>query len=62
MKRGAYVGVGAILLPGVTVGECAVVGAGAVVTEDVPPYTIVAGSPAKVVRKFDPKDVVEPRK
>jgi len=59
LKRGAYVGVGAILLPGVTVGECAVVGAGAVVTEDVPPYTIVAGSPAKVIRKFEPKDVGE---
>lgn len=46
----ADIGVGAILLPGVTVGRGAQVGAGAVVTRDVPPYAIVAGNPAKLLR------------
>ncbi len=50
LRRRAYVGAGAILLPGVTVGEGAVVAAGAVVTRDVPPHTVVAGVPARVVK------------
>jgi acetyltransferase-like isoleucine patch superfamily enzyme len=48
--RGASIGSGAILLPGVSVGEGAMVGAGAVVTKDVPPFTVVVGNPARVVR------------
>ncbi len=47
-----WVGGGAILLPGVTVGEGAVIGAGAVVTRDVPPGTLVAGNPARVLREI----------
>ena len=50
IKKGACVSMGAIIMPGVTVGEGAVVGAGALVTKDVPAWTIVAGSPAKVIR------------
>jgi len=50
IRRGARVGGGAILLPGVEVGEEAFVGAGAVVTKDVPPRKLVVGSPAKVLR------------
>lgn len=46
----ADIGTNAVLLPGVTVGEGAIVGAGAVVTKDVPPYGIVAGVPAKLLR------------
>ncbi|MEM6958547.1 MAG: acyltransferase [Myxococcota bacterium] len=46
----ADIGVGAILLPGVTVGEGAQVGAGAVVTKDVPAFAVVAGNPAQVLR------------
>lgn len=46
----ADVGVGAIVLPGVTIGRGAVVGAGAVVTADVPPYAVAAGVPARVLR------------
>jgi len=48
--RGASIGSGAVFLPGVNVGEGAMVGAGAVVTKDVPPFTVVAGNPARVVR------------
>jgi maltose O-acetyltransferase len=44
----------AIILPGVTIGEGAVVGAGAVVTKDLEPYSIVAGNPAKVIKKLNP--------
>jgi acetyltransferase-like isoleucine patch superfamily enzyme len=48
----AWVGAGAIVLRGVTIGRCAVVGAGAVVTRDVPPYAVVVGNPARVVRRL----------
>jgi acetyltransferase-like isoleucine patch superfamily enzyme len=44
----------AIILPGITIGEGAVVGAGSVVTKDIPPYTIVAGNPAKVIGHRNP--------
>ncbi len=50
--RGSWIGVGAIVLPGVTVGEGAIVAAGSVVSQDVPPYTVVAGNPARPVRKL----------
>ena len=50
IRRGARVGGGAILCPGVEVGEEAFVGAGAVVTKDVPPRKVVVGSPARVIR------------
>ena len=53
----AWVGAGAFVLRGVTVGEGGIVAAGAVVTEDVPPYTIVAGNPAVLVREFSPMNV-----
>lgn len=51
IEEGADIGVGAILLPGVTVGRGAQVGAGAVVAEDVPPFAVVAGVPARVLRE-----------
>ncbi len=53
LKRGCWIGVGAIILPGVTIGEGAIVGAGSVVSQNVPDYTIVAGNPARPVRKMD---------
>lgn len=52
VKTGASIGSNATILPGITIGEWAIVGAGAVVTKDVPPRTIVAGNPAKVIREL----------
>jgi acetyltransferase-like isoleucine patch superfamily enzyme len=50
IRRGARIGGGAVLLPGIEVGEEAFVGAGAVVTRDVPARTVVVGNPARVLR------------
>jgi acetyltransferase-like isoleucine patch superfamily enzyme len=55
IRRGARIGGGAILCPGIEVGEEAFVGAGAVVTKDVPPRAVVVGSPARVLREV-PED------
>ena len=52
VKRGASVGSGATILSNLVIGENAIVGAGSVVTRDVPPNTIVAGNPAKVLRSI----------
>ena len=56
IQRNAWVTIGVIILPGVTIGEGAIVAAGAVVTEDVTPYTMVGGVPAKVIKKLDLSD------
>jgi acetyltransferase-like isoleucine patch superfamily enzyme len=53
LKAKAKVGANATLLPNVTVGENSLIGAGSVVTKDVPPNVIVAGNPAKVIRAID---------
>lgn len=52
IKKGASIGSSVTILCGITVGENAVIGAGSVVTKDVPPNSIVAGNPAKVIRKI----------
>jgi acetyltransferase-like isoleucine patch superfamily enzyme len=59
IRRGARIGGGAILCPAVEVGEEAFVGAGAVVTKDVPPRTVVVGSPARILREVDPAELRE---
>ena len=53
VRRGASIGSGSTILSHVTIGEKAIIGAGSVVTCDVPPHTIVAGNPAKVLRTID---------
>ena len=50
-----WVGMGAKVLSGVTIGDGAIVGAGAVVTRDVPPYAVVAGNPARILREVVPR-------
>jgi acetyltransferase-like isoleucine patch superfamily enzyme len=59
IRRGARVGGGAILCPGIEVGEEAFVGAGAVVTKDVPPRMLVVGNPARVLRKVPDEELLE---
>jgi UDP-2-acetamido-3-amino-2,3-dideoxy-glucuronate N-acetyltransferase len=51
VRRGASIGTGATILGGLEIGEHSIVGAGAVVTKNVPPNAIVAGNPARVIRK-----------
>ncbi|MDG6250039.1 acyltransferase [Methanocalculus sp.] len=55
IERNAYIGAGATILPGVTIGEHSIVAAGAVVTKDVPPFVIVAGVPAKKIGTVEEK-------
>jgi acetyltransferase-like isoleucine patch superfamily enzyme len=56
VKRGAKIGANATLLPDITIGEGALVGAGSVVVEDVPPGAVMAGNPAKVIKKISDLD------
>jgi acetyltransferase-like isoleucine patch superfamily enzyme len=55
--RNVWVGFDCVVLPGVTIGDGSVVGARSVVTEDVPPYTVVAGNPARMIRKLENDEV-----
>ena len=48
-----WLGAGVIVLPGITIGECSVIGAGAVVTKDIPPYSIAVGNPARVIKTIN---------
>jgi len=60
IRRAARVGGGAVLCPGVEIGEEAFVGAGAVVTQDVPPRTIVVGNPARILRDVPGDELLRP--
>lgn len=53
IKKGAQIGVNVTVLPRVTIGECALVGAGSVVTKDVPAHAVVFGNPARVMKSID---------
>jgi acetyltransferase-like isoleucine patch superfamily enzyme len=61
IRRGARIGGGAVICPGVEIGEEAFVGAGAVVTKDVPPGVVVVGSPARVLRDVASDELLESR-
>lgn len=56
LKKGCLVGMESMVLPGVTVGEGAIIGAGSLVSKDVPAWTIAAGNPAKVIKQIPKKE------
>ena len=56
VKRGASIGSGSTLLCGITIGENALIGAGSVVTKDIPPNSVVAGNPARVIKSLPPRN------
>jgi len=58
IARNVWIGFDACVLPGVTIGEGAVVGARSVVVADVPPFAVVAGNPARVIRQLEPTEAV----
>jgi acetyltransferase-like isoleucine patch superfamily enzyme len=57
IRRGARIGAGAVLCPGIEIGEEAFVGAGAVVVRDVPPRVVVVGNPARILREVPPEEL-----
>lgn len=59
LKKGCLIGMESFVLPGVTVGEGAIVGAGSLVTKDIPAWTVATGRPAKVVREISPRPETE---
>lgn len=52
IKKGAFIGANAIILPGVTIGECSMIGAGSIVTKNIPDWVVAFGSPAKVIKEI----------
>ncbi len=56
IKRGAWIAVNCVILPGVTIGECAIIASGSVVNKDVPPYTLYGGVPAKFIKNLSKGD------
>ena len=55
LKKGAWIGAGVTILPGITIGKYAVIGAASVVTHDVGNYEVVVGNPAKCIKRLEPK-------
>ena len=62
VKKSASIGANATIVCGVTIGEYALIGSGAVVTKDIPPYSLAVGNPARIVGKVDKKGNKSPKK
>jgi acetyltransferase-like isoleucine patch superfamily enzyme len=56
IKKGVHIGIRTVIMPGVTIGEGAIIGASALVNKDIPPYSVAVGVPAKVIKTFKPED------
>lgn len=56
IEDGAHIGIGSIIMPGVTIGEGAVIGAGSVVTKSIPAHCVAVGVPAKVIKSFETQE------
>ena len=56
IKSGSFIGVNTVIMPGVSIGKNSVVGASSVVTKSVPDYAVVAGIPARIIKKYNPKN------
>lgn len=54
IENNCWLGMGVVVCPGVKIGNGSVVGAGSVVTQDIPPYSVVVGVPAKIIKKRNP--------
>ena len=58
IESGVWIGAGAIILPGITIGENSVIGAGSVVTRDIPANVVAVGNPCRVMREINEKDKI----
>ena len=54
IEDGVWIGFGATVLPGVVIGQHAVIGAGSIVNRNIPPFTIAAGNPCRIIKRYDP--------
>lgn len=57
--EGSYIGANSTILPNELLGEYSIIGAGAVITKDVPPFSIVAGNPAKIIKQFNSREEIQ---
>lgn len=57
INEDTWIGAGVIILPGVNIGKCSIIGSGAIVVKDIPDYSIAVGNPAKVIKKINPNEL-----
>lgn len=53
IEEDVWIGTGVIILPGITIGKCSIIGSGSIVTRDIPPFSVAVGNPARVIKKID---------
>lgn len=57
VENDVWIGTNVVVLPGITIGKCSIIGAGSIVTKDIPPYSIAVGNPARVIKKINKSDL-----